>query len=331
MVDPTGAGISPAPAWFHDEEECALAAAGVEQRSKNVDRPLSRTRRRIAYLLLAPAVIAAAGLTLYPTVYMLYISFHRWSIIPTLPRPFVGFGQYKEILTSPQFLNSFRVTATFVICAVFIEMVLGFCAAMLLHGEHRGVRLFRVPFLIPAMIAPVVVGLIWRFMFNAHLGVINYFVELVGLGPVPWLGNPTTALISIILVDVWQWTPFTTLILLAGLDSLPQEPFEAAYVDGATRWQTIRQLTIPLLLPVMTIVLMFRTLDAFKMFDIVYIITRGGPANATFVLSYNIWRKGFFENRLGNAAALSVIMLIIATIIAQIYIRMLYKQAHGQE
>ena len=282
----------------------------------------------MAYLFLAPAVIAAAALTLYPTLYMFYISFHRWSIMPTLPRPFVGFEQYVEILKSPQFWTSLQVTVIFMVVAVFIEMALGFGAALLLHGEHRGVRLFRVPFLIPAIIAPVVVGLIWRFMFSADLGILNYLTGLLGISKIPWLGHPVYALVSIILVDVWQWTPFTTLILLAGLDSLPSEPFEAAYVEGATRWQTIRYLTLPMLLPVFTVALMFRTLDAFKMFDIVYIVTRGGPANATYVLSYNIWRKGFLENRLGVAAALSVIMVILATLISQVFIRMLYKQAH---
>jgi multiple sugar transport system permease protein len=304
-----------------------LASVKAVAPPKSDELPLSTKRKRLAYVLLAPAVIAAAVLTLYPTVYMVYISFHRWSIMPTLPRPFVGFAQYAEILKGPQFWNSLRVTVIFVIAAVSIEMTLGFFAALLLHGEHRGVRLFRVPFLIPAIIAPVVVGLIWRFMFSADLGILNYFTGLLGIPKIPWLGHPTYALFSIILVDVWQWTPFTTLILLAGLDSLPNEPFEAAYVEGATRWQTIRHLTIPMLLPVFTVALMFRTLDAFKMFDIVYIVTRGGPANATYVLSYNIWRKGFLENRLGAAAALSVIMVILATMISQVFIRMLYKQA----
>ena len=168
-------------------------------------------------------------------------------------------------------------------------------------------------------------------MFSADLGILNYLTGLLGIPKISWLGHPTWALISIILIDVWQWTPFTTLILLAGLDSLPAEPFEAAYVEGATRLQTIRYLTLPMLMPVVVVALMFRTLDAFKMFDIVYIVTRGGPANATYVLTYNIWRKGFLENRLGNAAALSVIMVIIATVVTQVFVRVMYKQAHDQE
>ncbi len=218
-----------------------------------------------------------------------------------------------------------RVTIVFVVGAVCAEMVLGFGAAMLLFTEHKGVRWFRVPFLIPAMMAPVVVGLAWRFMYSYDLGIINYLFNLVGIPGVSWLGEETPALISLIIVDVWQWTPFTTLILLAGLDSLSHEPFEAAYVEGATRLQTLRYLTIPMLMPVITIALMFRTLDAFKTFDIVYIITRGGPGSATNVMAYNIWRKGFFENRLGNAAAWSIIMMIIVTVVTQIYTRMLKR------
>ena len=291
--------------------------------------PLSKARRRYAYVLLAPAVLVLAALTLYPTIYMFYISFHQWSIMPTLPRPFVGLGQYSEIFQNPAFWNSLKVTAIFVVAAVVVEMLLGFLIAMLLHGQHWGVRYFRVPFLIPAIIAPVVVGLIWRFMMSADLGIINYFTGLLGIEQIAWLGQPASALISIIWIDIWQWTPFTTLILLAGLDSLPAEPFEAAYVEGASRWQTIRHITVPLLMPVITVILMFRTLDAFKAFDIVYIVTRGGPGDATNLLAYNIWRKGFFENRLGNAAALSVIMVIIATLITQVYTRMMSKQAKG--
>lgn len=292
---------------------------------------LNQTRRRYAYMFLAPAVFLTAALTVYPTIYMLWISFHQWSIMPTLPRPFVGFGQYLEIFRNPEFFNTIQVTGTFVVSAVAVEMLLGFLVAMLLQGEHRGVKYLRLPFLIPAMIAPVVVGLIWRFMLNYDLGIINYLTNAIGLGRVPWLGQQVPALISIILVDVWQWTPFTALILLAGLDSLPGEPFEAAYVEGATRWQTIRYLTLPMLRPIVLLALMFRTLDAFKMFDVVYMVTRGGPASATNVLAYNIWRKGFFENRLGNAAALSIIMIIIATVITQVFTRALARQAKAKE
>ena len=303
------------------------SASATTVRAAKKTHTLGAARRRIAYLFLAPAVIVAAALTLYPTVYMLWISFHRWSIIPTLPRKFIGLGQYAEFLQSPEFLNTVRVTGIFVFSAVAVEMLLGFLVAMLLFSPHRGVRLFRVPFLIPAMIAPVVVGLIWRFMLNYELGIVNYLINLLGLQSVSWLGREGPALISIILVDIWQWTPFTTLIMLAGLESLPDEPFEAAYVEGASRWQMLRHLTLPMLLPVITIALMFRTLDAFKTFDIIYIVTRGGPASATNVLSYNIWRKGFFENRLGHAAALSVFMIIVATIVTQLFTRALARQS----
>ena len=289
--------------------------------------PLSAKRRRMAYIFLAPAVIVLAAITVYPTLYMFWISLHEWSIIPTLPRPFIALGQYVQIMTSPEFLNTMRVSFTFVVGAVCSEMLLGFCAAFLLFTEAKGVRWFRVPFLIPAMMAPVVVGLTWRYMYSYDLGIINYLLSVVGLPGVSWLGEGTAALMSLIIVDIWQWTPFTTLILLAGLDSLSHEPFEAAYVEGATRLQTLRYLTLPMLTPVITIALMFRTLDAFKTFDIVYIITRGGPGAATNVMAYNIWRKGFFENRLGSAAAWSIIMMIIVTVVTQIYTRML-KQAN---
>ena len=288
---------------------------------------LEANRRRFGYILLTPAVIVLALLTLYPTLYMLFISFHQWSIIPTLPRPFIGLKQYSDILQNPEFLNTLRVTGIFVFATVVFEMIAGFVVAMLLYVEHKGVRLMRLPFLVPAMIAPVVVGLIWRLMLHYDLGIINYLIASLGLPKVIWLGLEVPALVSVILVDVWQWTPFTGLIMLAGLQSLPNEPFEAAYVEGASRLQTLRYLTLPMLLPVITIALMFRTLDSFKTFDIIYMVTRGGPASATNVLAYNIWRKGFFENRLGTAAALSVVMILIATLVTQVFNKLLSKQA----
>ena len=267
-------------------------------------------QRRYPRLLVAPAFLVLFLLTIYPFGYMLWISLHQWPILPTLPRPFVGLSTYQFIFADEEFWNSVRVTAIYMTASVSAQLVLGLLLALLLQTPHRAVRLFRLPFLIPVFVSPVVVGLIWKFMYGYDLGIINYLLRSVGLEGVNWLGDQTTAIVSVIIVDIWQWTPFTMLIISAGLDSLPPEPLEAAAIDGATRWQAFRFVTFPLIAPIFTVAMLFRVLDAFKQFDIVYILTRGGPGNATNLLAYNIWRKGFFENQLGYAAALSVIMIV---------------------
>ncbi len=282
--------------------------------------------RNVPLLMVAPAVLILFGLTIYPFLFMGWISLHKWSIVPTLPRIFLGLGQYGFILGDPSFWNSVRVTVVYMVVSVTVQLVLGFFLALLLCTPHRYVRYFRLPYMIPMFVSPVVVALIWRFMLGADLGIVNFFLRSIGLGGVAWLGGETSALISVVLVDVWQWTPFTVLILSAGISSLPHEPFEAAAIDGANRRQMIRYLTMPMLMPVFTVVLLFRVLDAFKIFDIVFILTRGGPAEATNVLVLNIWRKGFFENQLGFAAALSVIMIIIATLLAIMLIRLMARR-----
>lgn len=282
--------------------------------------------RRYPLFLVAPAFLVLFLLTIYPFGYMLWISLHQWPILPTLPRPFVGAETYLYVLTDSTFWDSIRVTVLYMLASVTIQLALGFFLALLLTTPHPVVRLMRLPFLIPVFVSPVVVGLIWKFMLGYDLGIVNYLLRSIGLEGVNWLGTETTALLSVVLVDVWQWTPFTLLILHAGLASMPSEPFEAAAIDGAGRWQMIRYITFPMLAPIFTVALLFRVLDAFKLFDIVYILTRGGPGNATNVLAYNIWRKGFFENQLGYAATLSVIMIVVATFLALALIKLMSRQ-----
>ena len=284
---------------------------------------LGNRQKRFGYLIVAPSVIILLLSIAYPTFYMFMISFFRWSIIPTLPRYFVGLENYLSMFSDNNFYRSIIATFIFLGGAVTLEFFLGFGLAILL--SKSSLRWLRMAYLFPAVIAPVVVGLMWRFMLSFDLGVINYLINLFGFEPVNWLGKPTAAMLSIILVDVWQWTPFVMLIMLAGIESLPAEPFEAALVDGASTLQVFRFLMVPLLLPIITIVLMFRALDAFKAFDIVYMVTRGGPANATDLLSLTIYRKAFFENNLGYAAAESVLMIALATVMTRMFIRLLSR------
>ena len=274
------------------------------------------------YMVL-PAVIVLLLLTIYPFIYLVYVSLYIWPISPTLPRIFLGFGQFTYLFSDPAFIESMQVTLSLMVVGVAIQISLGMLLAILLSTKSIITNYFTLPFMIPVFISPVVVGLIWKFMFNYDLGILNYLLNVIGLEPVNWLGTTTTAFWSVVIIDTWQWTPFTTLIIKAGLDSMDSTPQEAATVDGASRFQIFTLITFPSIAPIFAVALLFRTLDAFKAFDIIYIVTRGGPGGSTYVLGYNIWKTAFYQNQLGLAAAMSVVMIIIATILAFILVRIM--------
>jgi len=275
--------------------------------------------------MVVPAVLVLLLLTIYPFLYLLYVSSYIWPISPTLPRIFLGFGQFTYLFQDPTFIESLSVTVKLMVVGVTIQISLGTILAILLSTKTRITNYFTLPFMIPVFISPVVVGLIWKFMFNYDLGILNYLFEIVGIGAINWLGTPQNAFWSVIIIDTWQWTPFTTLIIKAGLDTVDPTPIEAATVDGANRFQIFRHVTFPSIAPIFTVALLFRTLDAFKAFDIIYIVTRGGPGGSTYVLGYNIWKTAFYQNQLGLAAAMSVIMIIIATVLALILIKIMKR------
>lgn len=288
-----------------------------------------KKRKRFGYLMVAPAFLTLFIMTIYPFIYVVVVSFFKWAIVPTIPRVFIGLGQYSNMIHDTGFHRTLLVTFEYTLGVVAIELLLGFGLAYLISTSRA--RWLRIAFLMPAVIAPVIVGLTWRFLLSYDLGPVNYFISALGLERVNWLGRPLTALISVMIVDIWQWTPFAMLIFLAGLESLPVAPYEAARVDGAGPWQVLRYITLPQLTPIIAIILMFRTLDAFKTFDIIYMVTSGGPGNATEVLSFKIWHKAFFQNQIGYAAALSVLTIILATIMMKIFGRLFAKaQAANQ-
>jgi multiple sugar transport system permease protein len=288
-----------------------------------------KKRKRFGYLMVAPAFLTLFIMTIYPFIYVVFVSFFKWAIVPTIPRIFIGLGQYSNMIHDTDFHRTLLVTFEYTLGVVAVELLLGFGIAYLISTSRA--RWLRIAFLMPAVIAPVIVGLTWRFLLSYDLGPVNYFISVLGLERVNWLGRPLTALISVMIVDIWQWTPFAMLIFLAGLESLPVAPYEAARVDGAGPWQVLRYITLPQLTPIIAIILMFRTLDAFKTFDIIYMVTSGGPGNATEVLSFKIWHKAFFQNQIGYAAALSVLTIILATIMMKIFGRLFAKaQAANQ-
>lgn len=272
-------------------------------------------------LLLLPTVIVLFVLTIYPTFYSLTLSLNEWNMSNrNAVWEFVGLGNYASILRDVRFWNAVQVTATYMAGTISVQLLLGLAIALLLQRQVVARGLVRTALLLPMMTTPVVVGLIWRFMFNPTQGIVNYLLGLVGLPTPNWLGSLETGLLSVMIADIWEWTPFMVLILLAALQTLPQEPFEAAAIDGASAWQAFLHITLPLLRPTIVVAVLLRAIDSFKTFDLVYVMTNGGPGTSTETLSFYTYKWGFKFFQMGYAAALSFVMLIMVIIFANILI-----------
>jgi multiple sugar transport system permease protein len=241
------------------------------------------------------------------------------------PIAFVGFDNYIQLWTDPQFLNSLWVTVRFVFFSVAIETVLGLALALFCLREFAGIRLLRTILIIPMVITPVVVAIVFRLIYASDAGMLTAFSEAMGGGQVQILGDPLKAFIGLVILDVWEWTPLMFLILLAGLQSLPQEPFEAARVDGAGPWRTFVDHTLPMLKPVLAIAIVLRTIDAFGTFDQVFVLTRGGPGEATRLLPILGYEMAFKFQQTGYAAALFVTVGFIVLAFALFAVRMLKR------
>lgn len=269
------------------------------------------------FFYIAPAFIALIIVLLYPLFYSFWLSFHQWTL-RTFKQgvPFIGFDNYVNLFSNPDFLNSLRITLTFVILAISFELILGMGLALLLTQNIKAKWFFRSMILLPMMATNVVIGLMWRLLLNYQYGLVNYYLGQLGFLPIEWLSSPKIAMASVVLVDVWNTTSFVALMLMAGLQSLPEEPYEAAKMDGASGIQSFFYLTVPLLKPIILVVLLWRFIDTFRIFDVIYLLTAGGPARVTETVSIYIYRYGFQSFNLGVAAASSFIMLIIMLVVA---------------
>jgi multiple sugar transport system permease protein len=273
------------------------------------------------------------AITIFPLIYELRLVFFSWELTTNTPPEFVGLQNLIDVLFHDErFWSSMRVTATLIVFGVAIQLALGTGLALLLNRLGRWRTSLVSLFLIPVMIAPVVAGFQFRMIYHDQFGPLNYLIELVTFGRwggFAWIANPKVALFSVLMTDVWQWTPFLMLIVLAGLQSVPQDLYEAAEVDGASSWQTFWRITAPLLLPVIIIGILIRAMDSFKLFDIVYLVTGGGPGNVTETISFYTYLQGFKFFSLGYTAAMAFIQLIVITVIAQIFLRF-QKQGRGE-
>ncbi len=279
---------------------------------------LYQRQRAFQILLLLPALLLLFTLTVYPLVDVIYHSFYDYDYIKGTKR-FIGLENYHKLLGNRFFLRSVQNTVVFSVVATAAEVLLGLGLALLLGWPFRG-RRYVIPLMIfPMMISTMVVSAIWRAWFHYDFGFLNFVLRSLGLGGVRWLFDPDLALFSIVLVDVWQWTPLAFLILLAGLQSIPQELYEAARVDGASGVSLFRHITLPLIRSHLLLATLLRTVDTFKLFDKVYALTGGGPGLATETISMHIYREGFKFFNLGAASAASVVMIGVVGALAAIY------------
>ena len=283
------------------------------------------TDRKLATLFIAPALALLLFLSIWPLIWLIRLSFTDYSVTRDVPASFIGFDNYIDVITSDQTHKRLLTTLIFVVGAVGLQTILGFTIAYLISRRMRGRGALTTLFLIPMMLSPVVVGLFWKFMLDVQFGVVNSFLDSLGLGTVEWLTRQRLALFSLIIVDTWQWTPFIMLIALAGLTAVPKYLYEAAEIDRASEWFKFRRITFPLVWPLLLIAIMFRAIEAFRLFDLVYILTQGGPGGTTETLSFNVYKVAFFGFDTGRASAYGILMVIVVTIAAQFYLRYLNR------
>jgi ABC-type sugar transport system permease subunit len=280
--------------------------------------------RRLAWMLVAPALAVTAAVALFPLGWTAWESLHQHDLrMPWLGQPFVGLGNYAEILGDGRFWGAMLHTAFFTAASVALELGLGLFLALALHRAFRGRGLVRAAVLVPWALPTIVAGLLWRFLFDAQAGIAN--AVLLGLGvidePVVWLVQAATAWVPVILADVWKTTPFVALLLLAGLQNIDAALHEAAAVDGAGFWRQLWHVTLPLLRPALAVALIFRTLDAFRVFDLIYVLTGGGPGTATEPIALYAFNALFSNLRFGYGAALSVIVFLVTFLLALLYLK----------
>jgi multiple sugar transport system permease protein len=272
--------------------------------------------RHLRVLMLAPAVVLLACLIAFPTIFIFTAAFQNISPDPSVPREFAGFEHFLRMV-DPLEGRDFRVallnTLIFTVSAVTAEFLLGLGLALLLDRYIRRWNFLKTILMIPMMLPPIAVAITWKLIYQPQFGVLNELMFQLGLPLQAWAGDVNLAMFCIVLADIWEWTPFIFLLMLAGLASLPEEPYEAAELDGASAWRKFWDLTLPFLKPVIAIALLLRAMDALRLFDLVFILTGGGPAGATETLSLYIYKEAFRSVNIGYAAAISIVMLILTT------------------
>jgi multiple sugar transport system permease protein len=278
--------------------------------------------RNLAWLLVAPSLVMFVLFALLPSLTAILFAFSHIRLARGgMQRTFIGFANFQRALEDPIVQQSAGITLRWALIVTTVEILLGLGLALLLAQGVRGRGIFTSLLIIPIIMPPVAVSLMWFFMYEPNFGVINYLLNRIGLPSVLWLSDPSIALYSMMAVDVWQATPFAFLLLYAAVLSLPRDPYEAAAIDGAGRWHIFRTVTLPLLLPVLGVVVLLRLIDAARIFDKIFVMTRGGPGTSAYTTTLDIYVEGFNKYDFGYASAISFLFQIVLIIIGTVYVR----------
>jgi multiple sugar transport system permease protein len=277
----------------------------------------------IKYFFIWPAFLIVLAMAIFPLIYSLSISFMHYRLIPPMPPRFIGLDNYINLLGQQRFRSVIGTTSIIVSISVSLQYVIGFAIALMLNAKVPGEKLFRVGLLLPMLIAPVAVALIARMMFNPTIGPLNELMTFFGYPHLPFLSNKYWALGSIITVEIWQWTPFVILLMLAGLQTLPEDVYEAATLENASKWRQFWDITFPMLLPISVAVVFIRAIESFKIMDTIFVMTGGGPGISTESLTLFAYQEGFKKFNMGYTSALSFLFLIFIIVIGVIYLAIL--------
>ena len=272
-----------------------------------------------------PPIAIIVLIVVLPTVQLIANSFYRWSLLSGMKR-FDGVGQYAEVLTDTLFTGSLLRTLVYTIAVVLLELVVGMAVALLFSREFSGMRLVRTLFLTPMLMVPIMVGLLWSLMYQPSIGIVNFVLSLCGIEPVNWLSSSALALPAIGIAEIWQWTPFVAVVFVAALQGLPPSVIAAARLDGASRWQRLLTIELPMMRNVIAIVFLLRFIDVFKTFGLIYIMTRGGPGRSTMVAGFYPWEVGFSQLLMGKASAAAFIIMNLISVMTIVLLRFVFRE-----
>lgn len=295
-------------------------AEGAVQASRPVDKRVSWLDRNVRFVMLGPAIGYFLLLGIFPTLFSLYLVFNSFQP-GTKGLEWIGLRNLIQIATDGRFWGSLQLTIVYVVIVVGVELVLGMIIALTLQRQIWGRSAFRLIFIIPMMLTPIAIAYTWKMMYDFGRGPLNFFIKLLGLQPVEWIAGHQTAVLSLALVDVWQWTPFVALAMLAALESMSIELYEAAVVDGASFWTSLLHITLPLVQPYAVAIILLRSVDAFKVFDTVFVLTGGGPGSATEVINFHLYLVGWRTFNIGYTATMAWVLLIVMSILFTFYLK----------
>jgi multiple sugar transport system permease protein len=317
----------PSPTAASDASRWQPSGTVGAKRSATVKSSIGwqRRDRLVAMLLLAPAFIYLLAMAVYPTFYSLWMSLQYYVIYRPDLIDYAGFANYIDLWDSDVFQDSWRVTLWFSFFAVSIELALGLALAVLLDRKMMGIGVLRTLLIVPVLVSPVGMALTFRYIFAPTYGLLTYLMQSVGLPTADWTVSTTWALPIVVLVDVWQWTPFVTMILLSAMQSVSTEVVEAAELDGLSEWQKLWRIVMPLIWPVVTVVVLIRLIDSIRVFDVIFVMTRGGPGTTTEVLSVFSYVTGFTAGDMGSAAAIAWVTVLLVNVLVAVFLRALSR------